>query len=98
MMSGVNVMDSTFVITFFTFLKIGGTLCYGDFFYNYGDHSILGVVLDKVTWTKIFIFYLISVISLAVPVMFNIKINGVGTMLLTYGEFTEWVEFSEQLC
>ena len=40
-MSGLNVIDASFVISFFFFIMTGGTIAYGDFFYDYDTGSII---------------------------------------------------------
>ena len=75
MMSGLNVMDNTYLINFFFFLKINGTIAYSDFFYNYDEMQTNEQLNQMTSWPKIFVFYLIALCSFFVPIWFNRKIK-----------------------
>jgi hypothetical protein len=68
-------MDSSYVISFFFYTGIGGTLAYGDFFYDYDNGGILHAVSSRVSLAKFIIFFIIAIISFAVPCKFNNKIH-----------------------
>lgn len=74
-MSGLNVMDSSYVISFFFYTMIGGTIAYGDFFYDYKNGGLFHSITSRVSFAKFVIFFTIAICSFTVPCKFNQKIN-----------------------
>jgi len=75
MMSGLNIMDNTFLISWFWLLSIDGTIAYGDFLFDYDKMKIRSSTQHLLPTTKKIIFYLISLACFFVPVYFNKKIK-----------------------
>ena len=52
-----------------------GTLCYGDFFYDYEKGKILDEVAIRISIPKAIIFLTIAICSFGLPCAFNYKIK-----------------------